>query len=331
MKIKEKDYSNSVTKSHGSNDLFDLLYEKHGERYTEYREKWKLASAGELLEYPLNIVFDLINSCNLSCPQCLRADSYKEQYGEFLRRKGVFSLEEIRNVMNESEKYGLPSVNIGGGGECMLHPEFLEIVKVILGYGVMELRVVSNGTKLTKEISQGLVGLQLPVLSISIDANSQETYQLTRGDADKYNIVLSNIDEFLEVRKQAKSVFPLLRVTFVAQPNNLHELGAFKEKWKSKADIVDIQGYCKWSADNTTSDFHCPEPWQRIMYYAEGTIAPCCGFTGLEYELARIEQGKSVYDIWHGKEMRKIRDMVTTKTYKPPCLKCLGSLQLYDK
>ena len=326
-----KDYSNAVTKSHGSNKLFELMEEKYGERYLEYRNNWKKAAEGELLDFPLNVVFDLMNSCNLSCPQCLRADSYKDIYGDFLKKKGVFHLDDIKTIMQESEKYSLPSANIGGGGECMLHPKFLEIAQEVLNHGVMELRVVSNGTKLTKEISAGLVEMQLPVLSISIDANSAETFNLTRGDAGKYGLVMSNIDDFLEIRSKVDSVFPLLRVTFVAQPDNLHELEAFKEKWSKKADFVDIQGYCTWSTEGATTDFHCPEPWQRIMYYAEGTISPCCGFTGLEYELERIENGKTVHEVWHGEEMNKIREMITTKKYKDPCLKCLGSLQLYDK
>ena len=329
VKKDKKDYSNEFTRSVGSDLIYDTLYEKHGDRYVEYRKNWKKASDGLLLDYPLNIVLDLMNSCNLNCPQCLRAEDYIEEYGEFLKRKGIFDLENIRVLMNESQKFNLPSVNIGGGGEPMLHPKFIDICKTVLDHDVMELRVVSNGTLFTKEIAESLVDIQLPILSISLDANSPEVYKKSRGKPEMFEVVVNNIEEFLKIRNDRKSIFPLLRVTFCAQPVNVHEKNDFLNRWSGKADMVDIQGHCSWSSEGATTDFHCPEPWQRIMFYAEGTVAPCCGFTGLEYEIGRLEEQKTIHDIWHGEKMNDIREMIITKEYKEPCLRCVGSLKNY--
>jgi len=324
------EYTNSQTISFGSDIVARELYKKYGQRYLDYRVKWETAREGELLEFPVNLVFDLINSCNLKCPQCLRAEEFFDDYGKFLSKKALLTPEFVRKVMDEGSIFELPSVNIGGGGECTTHPKFLEFVDIIMQSTVMELRIITNGLRLTDKISQGLIDMQVPMLSVSIDANSKETFHLTRGRGDKYDLVISNIMKFLELREKSKSIFPLLRVTFVSQPDNKHELSDFKEKWTELADMVDIQAYCSWKIEDTSTDFFCPDPWIRMLFYAEGRVSPCCGFTGLDYEVGRIEDNSTVYDLWHGPGMQKMRKMINNRTYKDPCLKCMGSAKMYS-
>tara|TARA_X000000950_G_scaffold289404_1_gene412952 strand:- start:18186 stop:19223 length:1038 start_codon:yes stop_codon:yes gene_type:complete len=324
------EYSNNFTQSFGSNIVAKELYKLHGQRYLDYRAKWEHASKGNLLEFPINLTFDLINSCNLKCPQCLRAEEHFDEYGEFLRKKALLTPEFVQKTMNECSMFSLPSVNIGGGGEPTTHPKFLELVKIIMNSTVMELRIITNGLRLNEKISQGLIDMQVPILSVSIDANSEETFHLTRGRGDKYELVISNIMQFLEIRKKNNSVFPLLRVSFVSQPDNKHELKDFKKRWEKLADLVDIQAYCSWNIEDATNDFFCPDPWLRMLFYAEGRVSPCCGFTGLEYEVGRIEENKTVYDLWHSKEMNEMREMINTKTYKDPCLRCMGTAKMHD-
>ena len=64
--------SDPFTRSFGV-DRIRALDSKYGSRYREYRADWERAGETWLPDFPLNVVFDLVDKCNLACPQCLRA------------------------------------------------------------------------------------------------------------------------------------------------------------------------------------------------------------------------------------------------------------------
>jgi radical SAM protein with 4Fe4S-binding SPASM domain len=322
-----KSYSDDpYTTSFGAKEFAEKLHEKYGERYVKYREDWKRSEKFELLDFPINLVIDPIDACSLSCPQCLRAPDLIGEYAGYVGTNTRLTLEQIIAILDEGQQHGLPSVNLGGSGECLLHPDILQICQAVLDREVMELRVVSNGTQLTEEISEALIDMQIPVLSVSIDAFSPESYQKVRGKFDKYQAVVDNVLRFLEIRKRKSALFPLLRVSFVKQPANIHEKNDFLEFWSRRADMVDLQVYHDWRTTDYQTDFSCSEPWRRLMIWAVGSIGPCCGFPGIVYEVGRVGK-QSLQEVWRGKAIEEIRTMLKEKAYRQPCLRCQGTRQ----
>lgn len=310
--------------------MVDKMTHRYGQRYFDYRKKWSIAEDFNELDFPVNLELDLIDACTLSCPQCLRSPDLFPEWKEYIGKGSKLDYKVIEKILDEGQRHGLPSVNIGGSGECMLHPDFLEICKCIMAHDIIELRVISNGTRLTKEIAEGLIRQQVHFLSISIDAASPQTYGLVRGKPEMYQRVVDNVNTFLKSRELENSEFPMLRVTFVRQEKNNHELDQFVEYWSSRADLVDVQTYADYRGNSYSSDFSCNQPWKRLAVYADGHVVPCCGFPGMQFDFGSIFES-SLESIWKGKKMQELRKALLTKKFPKPCLQCMGSLVSFAK
>ena len=327
MRLSEKErYSNDpFTRNYGADLIKKMLMEKYGERYTQYRKNWDKAGPDWLPEFPINLVFDLVDICNLACPQCLRAPDLIKDYDGYIGTKKYLDFKIIKNILNECEEYNIPSINIGGSGECTLHPDFVEICKAIMDVDPCEFRIITNGIKLTDSVAIALIDMQVHMLSISIDGFSKETFAKSRGLAHRYELVVENAVKFAELKKKMKSRWPLLRVSFVEQESNKHETQDFINFWSDYADMIDVQVYHDFRMeDSFERNFDCFEPFKRLTIWAYGGAGPCCGFPGIHYNVGDFAE-KSICEIWHGKEIQRIRDMMITKDYETPCLKCQGS------
>ena len=317
------------TQTYNANIVRDTLSRRYGQRYLDYREQWDRSERFEVMPFPLNLVFDLINVCNLKCPMCLRSEDLIVDYPELKLSKEKLTVDEVVMALDEGAEHGLPSVNIGGSGECTLHPDFLEFCRATMDRNVMELRIISNGIRLTPEISEGLIDMQATMMSVSIDAFSAETYGKVRGKPAQYEQVLENIRTFLELRRRRHSVFPLLRVTFVPQPANKHETAAYVDHWRTVADMVDVQVHQAYGAKSFSGDFECSDPFRRLNIWASKKVGPCCGFPGIDYDMGTFGK-ETLMAIWNGEPMRQIRREMLDRTYRAPCLRCQGSRTRYD-
>lgn len=316
---------NPHLKSYGVEKMAEKMTRRYGARYLEYRKLWAAAESLHAPEFPVNIELDLIDACTLSCPQCLRSPDILPRYKDWLGKGSRLAYEDIARLLDEAQKYLLPSVNIGGSGESMLHPDFLKICRCIMEHDIIELRIISNGTRLTEEIAAGLIDQQVHFLSVSIDAATAETYGKVRGRPEMFQRVVDNVHRFLALRQAKKSEFPMLRVTFVQQEKNNHEANAFIEEWSSRADLVDIQTYADYRKTEFNSNFSCNQPWKRLAVYADGHVVPCCGFPGIVYDLGSVHE-RPLHAIWKGEELQRFRRLLLEKRFPPPCLACMGSL-----
>lgn len=300
----------------------EIMTERFGDRYTKYRKLWAETASYKQLVFPINIVFDLIDACNLKCHQCPRSEDVKPMLGlNFLGSRKQLSMIQIKKVLDESKEYNLPSLNIGGSGEFLLYKDVLEVIAYALDSGIIDIRAVSNGILLTEEKFKAFMEIGLPVLSVSLDATTQETYQKVRGG--RLDIPWNNVLKAIEIKKRENALLPLIRVSFVKQEANKHEMEEFLNFWTDKADIVDIQAYIDYRRDEYYYNFECYDPWRRVQIWADGTIAPCCGFPGIHISIGHIDKD-SIYDAWNSKKMKDIRESLFSKNYKKACLQCFG-------
>lgn len=314
-----------LLKSYGANVVTEKLESRYGEEYLQYRKKWALAENLQLPAFPLNVVFDLIDACTLKCHHCLRSPDLSASYSDYIGTGKKLSTEDVIRVMDECYEHKLPSVNIGGSGECMMHPSFIQICIEIMKRGILELRVTSNGSLLTTDISEALIDQQVHFLSISLDAYTAETYGIVRGKKEKFDMIIDNIMKFMDLRQKRKSIFPMLRVSFVRQQSNYKEADRFVEFWSQYADLIDIQPFVDYRAKEYNRNFSCNEPWFRLYVCSDGHVVPCCGYTGLVFDLGNITN-KSLLSIWEGDEIKLIREMLLDKKFPDACLKCRGAL-----
>ena len=159
----------------------------------------------------------------------------------------------------------------------------------------------------------------------------------------------------MRLEEKRIKVVPLLRVNFVKQANNIHELNDFIEYWSSKADGIGVQNLIgimnannEHMVDDKTIDFKCAKPFYHMTIRYDGTMLPCCSFFGAETPVAKVKTSKpdqlsevenlafkksneaqlliqSIEEAWNGKQMNFFRDLHKKGEYwkHPVCNECV--------
>tara|TARA_B100001287_G_scaffold276772_1_gene289344 strand:+ start:4007 stop:5053 length:1047 start_codon:yes stop_codon:yes gene_type:complete len=106
----------------------------------EYLEKYVV---------PKNIQLDVTHRCSLLCPRCARVTTIIDNEPAYrtMTKKDV-SLEMIKTMINEHHFNFFDFT--GSFGDCIYHPEFLEIIKLLKSKDI-EIKFHTNGSRKSKE------------------------------------------------------------------------------------------------------------------------------------------------------------------------------------
>ena len=308
-----------------SNKIFyrEELQKRYGVRYSIYREKWAKASKGKLItEFPLHIDLDTVDKCNLKCSHCQEENTRD-------RTNMKISNGLVDKIFTEASNYGLCAVNIGSVGEPSLEKDILfYILKHAENAKVMETFVHTNGLLMDKRISEQFIDSNLTYLCISVDASTEQTYKKIRGA--NFLRLKNNIEEFVNLRKSKKQIFPLLRLSFLNTKSNFSEKQAFIDVWSNLADIIDFQPLIDYHSENkkhTRNIDSCFNPFMRLMIGSSGELGACCaGISFNEDIILGYFPEVSIYEAWNSQRIKEIRrGMLNLKLDKfPTCLDCLS-------
>jgi MoaA/NifB/PqqE/SkfB family radical SAM enzyme len=172
-----------------------------------------------LTSRPLEMQLEVTTKCNLWCTMC--ATTYDRSRTE-RGLTGHMSLEALENL-----KGILPFVvrcYMFGNGEPLLHPHFLDFVRVISDYGVV-IQFNTNGTLLDEKMRDGLVSSRVDTITFSIDGATKETYESIRVGA-KFATVIGNIKALSQLKKEKGQNSPHLGIAMVAMRQNIEEFPA---------------------------------------------------------------------------------------------------------
>lgn len=320
----EKFEERSNIKRYIENNTDDTLFKLKGERYKEYRRLFNEARINKVkTEKPLEITLGLTSYCNLLCKMCFR--NYLSS-----SEKINMPMEIVDRIVSQCKELNVSSIWLGSFSEALLHPEIKTIIKKFGELEPLDFWLTTNGTLLSRDISEVLVDSGVTKLHVSLDAAKEETYKIIRGG--KLDIVEKNVEEFLKIREEKGSKLPLLRVTFVEQEDNKQEIDEFVEKWSGVADIIDVQKMTDYSKlyddmevdSHKDSFFDCYYAFYQLAILYDGQILPCpCPIfdSGKKYNI----QSTSLIEYWNCDEMKKIENsMLTGESYFDCCRKCLS-------
>ncbi|NJB69203.1 radical SAM protein with 4Fe4S-binding SPASM domain [Desulfobaculum xiamenense] len=309
-------------------DVDATLGEILGERFVEYRRRWRMAER-ELVEFPfpLFLVMETVNTCNYRCIMCFR-------HSMPAPKPRVMPDDLFESVMAEAAAHGCPSLSVNWNNEPLMDPNLVRRVARARESGFVDVRLNTNASLLDGERSRGLVRAGLTRLSVSLDAATRETYEAVRvgGNWDR---VMGNIEQFLRIRKELGARLPLLRVTFVRIRENAHEVDDFVRRWKGVADYVSIQSYVPHipgeramalhpDVRSHMADITCSQPFERLVVGVDGDVYPCCSPVGTEIHLGNVRE-TPLAEIWRGAMSRRLRTMMRERTWDgfDVCRRCL--------
>jgi len=302
---------------------------------------------GVIDRYPLTLMIEPTNACNLNCPLCPTGS------GALKRPKRMMTFAEFTRIIDQIKGHA-ERINLYGLGEPFLHPEILPMIRYASGAGIGVL-VSTNGTMFgSKAFCGETVRSGLAHLMVCLDGPNQETLDQYRKNAD-FAGVIEGIRNVMEARKQGGGKAPVIELQFIVMKHNEHlknamralaqELGVdvysektatlfllpgekgFQEKALSflPRDLSDSR--YNESADGRISmkggpGGDCPWLYQSTCINADGTVVPCCFDWHAQYVMGNVFQ-ESLQSIWRGKKYRAFRKCIArSRQSVPMCAHC---------
>lgn len=164
--------------------------------------------------------FSITPSCQSECRYCYAAKFTKEG-------QKLLSLEEIKSVWEQAKKLGAFS-SVVFGGEPLLHPQFLDIIKILEPKKHI-VTFTTNAIALTEDLVVKLKRLGVFLVNISINSLNSEINDKIRGYKGHLNKALSaveickkhGLDVFLPVTTSKPLLKETLEIVNYAQRNDL--------------------------------------------------------------------------------------------------------------
>lgn len=155
--------------------------------------------------HPLSVQMEVTTRCNLSCSYCshrLLAQTRNQTPADF------------RTLLDRLDVTRIDNVDFTGLGEPLLNPALPEMVREVRRRGrPRHLRVVTNGTALTRKVFEPLCEAGITSIAVSIDSLDPDTFARARTGA-RLEQVLANLDELAAYRASRRGT-PRVRIKAV--------------------------------------------------------------------------------------------------------------------
>jgi radical SAM protein with 4Fe4S-binding SPASM domain len=281
----------------------DLLEQKDG-RFREYRKKWKEWPVNFCVgEFPLFVDIEVTSACNLKCPFC--ATTFRAK----TINKGFMTFDILKKIVDEGVDNNLYGVKFNIRGEPLLHSQIHEFVKYAKQKGLIDVYFNTNAMLLTEKVAKRLIDAGLDRLSISFEGYTKDIYEKYRVGA-QYEVVLSNIENMQALKKKLRVEHPKIRIQTVMIPDIEPISEEYKKFWTARADEVGLLDYkeMKTKKNGIKYPWACPQIWQRLAVWWDGTILPCNHDDDGLLSLGNV-CNISIKEIWHSKKLNNIRNI----------------------
>jgi radical SAM protein with 4Fe4S-binding SPASM domain len=291
--------------------------------YLIYRYKFLVYPIRKISsKFPIYLLIEPTSICNLRCTMCFQVDP------TFTKKNfmGMMSLELFKEVIDQAFEGGTKAVTIASRGEPTLHKQLGIMLKYASGKFI-DLKLNTNGTRLTEALCHDILQSDVNELVFSIDSHEKDVYEKIRVGADFEN-VLENIRRFHKIRSDC---YPASKITTRVSGVKflpIQNMSKFAEFWTQICDetaYVDIEN--RW--DTYSNKIHpelnspCNYLWERFYVWYDGTTNPC----DVDYKSA-LSPGNilssSISDIWNNPHYQKLRQdhLENRRNLRNPCDRC---------
>jgi len=210
-------------------------------------------------------------------------------------------------IVDQLARHGVYSIRLSWRGEPTLNPHFLECVRYAKAQGIREVDSLTNALRMTPEMFEELVDLQMDWLTISFDGTG-ETYERIRMPA-KFDEMVEKIRLFSEIKKRKKSVKPVVRLQGV-WPAIAEDPERYFDTFEPLVDEISVNTLLDYLHNDGQieylKNFTCPVPFQRLVIGSDGRAFMCIN-DELGREPVGDTQSQSIEEIWNGPPMTRIR------------------------
>jgi len=164
----------------------------------------------------LRVKLDMVGRCQLRCIMCHFAhpDFQESQVtmGKDLLEKVAADLFPIAN-----------DVVLSSSAEPLLAQDLPRALELCREHDVPSFHFSTNAIGLTDKIIHKTIDVAMPVLTISIDGGTKETFEIVRTPA-KWDKLMARFDRLREVKKERGSRLPVVSATTVLMRRTIREM-----------------------------------------------------------------------------------------------------------
>ncbi len=285
-------------------------------KYLIYRGKWHWAPRFDhVLKFPTHVDIELNNTCNLRCVMCPHGF---DETPAFKASLGYMDFEMAKSIVDEGVSKGMFSCKFNWRGEPLVHRELLtKSIRYAKAKGVRDIQMNTNGLLLNPDYSRELINSGLDRILFSLDGATKESYESIRIGG-KFEKLVNNIREFVEIRNSMNVRRPIIRVGMVRMDENSSEASDFVRMWQGVVDYVSITDYTnRGEQDDRLEKTQeliavgrrpCPQVWQRLIIAFDGKAIICCRDWDSHHVVGNFNRS-SVEEIWKGKALETIRQI----------------------
>lgn len=280
--------------------------------YYEYRKNWIEYPQKQIVsEYPLLVDIELSTVCNLKCPMCYTiTEGFKNRVCTQFMSMNLFKkiVDEIAGKV--------PAVRLSLRGEATLNPDFIECVRYCKEMGIGEVSFLTNGSRLSEEYFIDIAEAGADWITISIDGIGDQ-YEKIRKPL-KFEETLQKIKKIHEIKRRHSWSRPVIKIQGI-WPAIRENPSEFYNTFAPYVDLVAFNPLIDFANKGEGAvyeeNFICPQLYQRLVIGVDGNVLLC----------ANDEDGKcvvgdmnvdSVYNIWHGNEMERVRKLHKNGDFK---------------
>jgi len=286
-----------------------------------------------LRSFPINVMIEPVNSCNLNCVGCVTGTKHKEAI-----QPQVLKFDQFKKYFDQVKDYVF-NISLFNWGEPFLNKNIFSIIQYASSKkcGV----TVHSNLNIFNEIMAGkAIAAKLTHIYVAIDGATQETYEKYRKGGN-LSQVFRNIELLVDKKRMEKSRFPMLTWQYLVFPHNAHEIEEARirskqlkmdafEVFRGNLDNVGTFGfertYDSGEKDAATSfKTFCDPLWDTLIIYPDGSVIPCCQAFREKDIFGNVDE-TSVRNVWNNDNYTEMRKAVKEKkwdnTMRFPCREC---------
>jgi MoaA/NifB/PqqE/SkfB family radical SAM enzyme len=242
----------------------------HGARRIGAAAEWAVLGPAQIRITPMSV------TCNHTCPMCwlqhMEPDLLKS--AKRFEAKNRMGLDEYERLLDGIPP-GLTQVNVVGGGEPLVHPECVGIMKEIKRRGLRGY-LITNGSLMREPTTRAMIEMRWDLTRVSVHAGDRETYRKVQG-VDAFDRVRTNLKTFDRLRREARVQKQCeLQVQHVIQRENIptiDKLFAFAEE--VGADRLELEIIFPLSETESLTADELRRAREMVMACAKQASIPC--------------------------------------------------------
>jgi uncharacterized Fe-S cluster-containing radical SAM superfamily protein len=283
----------------------------HERAYSENRRDWSELPLKQIVsDFPLHVDIELSSICNLKCPMCYTiTDEFKSKV-----HTGFMDYELFKKIVDECADGNVFSIRLSLRGEALLHKNFIDCIRYAKDKGIKEVSTLTNGKKLNdKDFCEQIVEAGLDWITVSIDG-IDDVYEGIRKPIT-FNEIKQSMINLKKTRDNKALRKPAIKIQGV-WPAVKQNVNAYLDIFTPLSDLiytnplVDYLGRDSQGQIEYVPDFVCYQPFQRLVIASDGKALMCANDQIGEVIIgdAMSAMSMTVYEIWHGNILQKVRE-----------------------